>query len=84
MALALRLGQWHTTPQQLRVEATLTLDDVNGIPTIISSHLVIRAEIGGMVGDKFQRAVDEVAALCPFSGLFAGARVSVDAELDPS
>ncbi|MGH8860296.1 MAG: OsmC family peroxiredoxin, partial [Jatrophihabitantaceae bacterium] len=84
MALALRLGEPHTTPQRLRVEAILTLDDVDGIPTITSSHLVIRSEISGMDGDKFQRAVDEAATLCPVSRLFAGARISVEAVLDPS
>jgi osmotically inducible protein OsmC len=83
MALALRLGEAHVTPQRLRVEATVTLDELDGLPTIISSHLVVRAEIRGLDADRFQKAVDEAAALCPVSRLFAGARIRVQALLEP-
>ena len=32
----------------------------------------------------FQEAVNEAAGLCPVSRLFAGAKISVDAALDPA
>lgn len=84
MALALRLGERRTPPQQLRVEATVTLDEVEGLPAIISSQLLVKAQVNGLDGDAFQTAVDEAAALCPVSRLFAGARISVEALLEPS
>lgn len=84
MALALRLGEQHARPERLRVEATVTLDEVDGVPTISSSRLVVRARVSGLDGDRFQQAVDEAAALCPVSRLFVGARVSVEALLEPS
>lgn len=84
MALSLRLGERKTPPERLRVEATVTLDEVDGVPTIVSSQLLVRATVDGIDGDGFQRAVDEAAELCPVSRLFAGARVSVEALLEPS
>jgi osmotically inducible protein OsmC len=84
MALALRLGERHRPPQRLRVSATVTLDEVDGLPTITASQLLVRAQVSGLDGDGFQQAVDEAAALCPVSRLFGGARISVEALLEPS
>jgi osmotically inducible protein OsmC len=84
MALSLRLTERHTPAQRLRVEATVTLDEVDEVPTIISSQLLVKAQITGIDGDGFQAAVDEAAALCPISRLFAGARISVESLLEPS
>jgi osmotically inducible protein OsmC len=84
MALALRLGERQTPPQQLRVEATVILDEVDGLPTIVSSELLVKARVNGLDADGFRAAVDEAAALCPVSRLFAGARISVEALLEPS
>lgn len=84
MALASRLSEQHIPPQRLRVEASVTLDEVDGIPTIISSQLLVKAQVKGIDGDGFQAAVDEAAALCPISRLFAGARVNVEALLEPN
>jgi len=83
MALALRLGERHVTPERLQVEATVTLDEVDDRPTITSSRLIIRARIPGLDNETFHTAVDEAAELCPVSRLFAGARISVDALLEP-
>lgn len=82
MALALRLGERHTPPQRLQVEATVSLDEVDGLPTITSSRLQVRAQVAGLDSAGFAAVVDEAAALCPVSRLFAGAEVSVDAQLD--
>jgi len=84
MALALRLGERNNPPQQLSVEATVTLDDVDGAPTIVSSQLLVKGRVIGLDGDGFQAVVDEAAALCPISRLFTGARISVEALLEPN
>ncbi|CAJ1580342.1 OsmC family peroxiredoxin [[Mycobacterium] wendilense] len=82
MALALKLGEQQLTPQRLDVQATVTLDEVDGLPTIVSSALTIKAQVDGVDAAKFQRIVDEAAALCPVSRLFAGAKISVKAALE--
>ena len=83
MALALRLGEHDATPQRLEVTATVSLADVDGRPTVVSSALRV---VGQVVGSRrlmtFSAIVDEAAALCPISRLFAGAEITVDAYLD--
>lgn len=82
MALALKLGENHTPPQRLDVTATVILEAVDGIPTITTSRLKVRAQVAGLDAEAFAAVVDQAAALCPVSRLFAGAKISVDAELD--
>ncbi|MEO6957122.1 MAG: OsmC family peroxiredoxin [Antricoccus sp.] len=84
MALALRLGEHDAPPQQLQVEAAVTLDEVDGLPTIVSSALQVRARVTGLDAAGFAAIVDEAAALCPVSRLFAGATITVDAQLETS
>ncbi len=71
-------------PQRLRVAAAVTLDEVDGLATVISSQLLFKAQINGIAGNGFQRVVDEAAALSPVSRLFAEARISVEALLGPN
>lgn len=66
----------------MTVTATVALDEVDGRPTIISSALRVRGRVPGLDATGFQAAVDEAAALCPVSRLFAGAQIGVTAELD--
>ncbi|WP_319447400.1 MULTISPECIES: OsmC family peroxiredoxin [unclassified Mycobacterium] len=82
MALALKLGENDTPPQRLDVQSTVTLDAVDGVPTITTSRLTVRAQVAGLEADAFASVVDAAAALCPVSRLFAGAQISVDAKLD--
>ena len=82
MALSLRLGENHTPPQRLTVEATVTLDDVGGKPTIVSSAVRVRARVPSIDAAGFQKSVDEATELCPISRLFAGAEITVDATLE--
>lgn len=82
MALALRLGEHKVTADRLSITATVTLDEVDGLPTITSSALRVRGRVPGTDRAGFQAAVDEAAALCPVSRLFAGATVSVDTEFE--
>lgn len=81
MALALRLGEHDITPERLQVEATVTLDAVDGLPTITTSALTVRAQIPDLDEQRFAAIIDEAAALCPVSRLFAGAEITIDAAL---
>ena len=82
MALALKLGESHVVPERLEVSATVTLDEVGGVPTIVSSAVSVRARVPGIDNSRFQDVVKEAAALCPVSRLFAGAAIDVKAELE--
>lgn len=82
MALALRIGEHHATPERLDVSATVSLDEVDGRPTVVSSDLRVDARVPGIDAATFRSIIDEAAALCPISRLFAGAEVTVDASLD--
>lgn len=82
MALSLKLGEKHTPAQRLDVQAEVTLDEVDGLPTIVSSALTVRGRVDGIDAQQFQQTVDEAAALCPVSRLFAGAKITVTAALE--
>lgn len=84
MALALRLGEHHLTPERLDVSATVSLSDVGGRPTVTTSSLHVRADVPGVDDATFAEIIAEAEALCPISRLFTGADITVDAALDHS
>ena len=84
MALALRLGEHDVAPERLDVTATVSLDDVDGRPTVVSSALSVRARVRELDEVAFRAIVNEAADLCPISRLFAGAEITVDATLEVS
>ncbi|AGC61054.1 OsmC-like protein [Mycobacterium liflandii 128FXT] len=84
MALALKLDENGTPAQRLEVTATVTLDTVDLVPTITTSRLEVKARVADLADEAFAAVVGQAAALCPISRLFAGARISVDAELNKS
>lgn len=84
MALALRLGERKTPPERLTIAATVTLDEVDGVPTIVSSQLRVTARVPRLDEAGFQAAVHEANELCPVSRLFAGAKITVEAALEPA
>lgn len=78
MALVLTCGEHGVEPQSLRVGAKVTLDSVDGVPTIVSSAITVDAAAPGITEDRFAEILDEAAKLCPVSRLFAGATITVD------
>ncbi len=81
MALSLALGEHKLTPTKLTVEAAVTLDEVDGVPTVVSSAITVNGEVPGTDAASFQGIVDEAAGICPISRLFAGADITVSATL---
>ncbi len=81
MALALMLAEAGGRPKELDVTATVTLDEVDGAPTVVSSALEVKADVDGLDADGFDAAVSDAMGLCPIGRLFAGAEVTVNAEL---
>jgi osmotically inducible protein OsmC len=67
---------------ELAVSAIVTLDEADGVPTIVSSHLDVTARIPGLDQAAFDAVIGEASALCPVSRLFAGAKITVNAALE--
>lgn len=82
MALNVRLGERKAQPQRLTVSATVTLDEVDGRPTVVSSAVTVHGVVPDLDAAGFQAALDEAADLCPMSRLFAGATVTVTGQLE--
>jgi osmotically inducible protein OsmC len=82
MALALRIAEHGYDSERLTVAATVTLDEVDAAPTVVSSELEVRARVPGLDRGAFDAAVEEAAQLCPISRLFAGAQITVQADLE--
>ena len=63
---------------------TVTLDEAGGVPAIVSSHLDVTARVPGLDPADFGAMVGEASDLCPVSRLLAGAKITVDAALEPA
>lgn len=81
MALGLKLAEAGVVPGTLEVDATVTLQEVGGVPTISTSVIDAKGRIEGMDPAGFASVVSEAAELCPVSRLFAGADITVNATL---
>jgi osmotically inducible protein OsmC len=81
MALSLRLGEHQVRSERLQIGATVTLDERDGVPTIVSSALQVSVRAPDLDDARLHEIVQEAAALCPVSRLFTGAEISVHAEL---
>jgi len=78
MALALTLGRHDMTAKTLVVGSTVTLDEVDGAPTIVSSAITVDGDVPNIDAEQFQVLVDEAAKLCPVSRLFASAAITIE------
>ena len=67
---------------KVRQTCVVSLDEVDGVPTVTSSELEVRGRVAGLDGPGFEAVVGEAAQLCPISRLFAGARVTFHAQLE--
>jgi osmotically inducible protein OsmC len=64
--------------------SAVALDEAGGVPTIVSSHLDVTASVPGLDKAGFDAVISEASDLCPVSRLFAGAKITVDATLEPA
>jgi len=72
MALSLMLGDNHTPPERLAVNAACTLDEVDGAPRITTIELTVRARVSGLEQASFEQTVERAADLCPVSNALRG------------
>jgi lipoyl-dependent peroxiredoxin len=81
MALSAELGKLGMTPESLDTKATLTLEFIDGKPTITTSQLEVTARIPGADRDKFNEAVHNAEVGCPVSRVL-NAKVSAAGTLN--
>lgn len=81
MALALTLGGHNTPPERLEVSAEVVFEEADGKPTITTSNVTVRGTVPGIDAETFSSIVAEAGELCPVSRLFAGATITIDAQL---
>jgi len=81
MALSAELSKAGLNPQRIETTAAVTLETVDGKPTVTKSHLTVRASVPGAVQAKFLEVANGAKAGCPISRLLK-AEVTMDATLE--
>jgi lipoyl-dependent peroxiredoxin len=82
MALAHGLTEAGHAPERLQVKATVTLDQVDGAPTVTTSHLDVTGHVPGLDQFEFSKAATDAGKDCPISRALAGVQISVEAVLE--
>lgn len=80
MALSGELGKAQMVADELATTATVTLDFIDGAPTVTKVHLDVKAKIPGATEAAFQAAAAAAKAGCPISRLLK-AEISMTAAL---
>src|ERR1700760_153987 len=81
MAFSAELGKGGFTPTKLATEAALTLDFVNGAPTITTIDLTLTGSVPNITPEKFQEIAASAKANCPVSRVL-NAKISLTAKLE--
>ncbi len=81
MALAFGLTGAGHAPEELTTTAVVAIEKDNGGWTIKSSALTLKGKVPGMTAEAFKEAAEGAKAGCPISRLYAGAEITLDAEL---
>src|SRR5436305_8944231 len=81
MSLTHGLGEAGTPPEHLDVAAKVTLDLVNGAPTVTRSELTVTGRVPGIAQATFEQAAFDAGRNCPVSRALAGIEITVDATL---
>jgi lipoyl-dependent peroxiredoxin len=82
MALSNELGQAGHDPERLDVTSVVTLDEVDGAPTVTTSKLTVRGKVPGIDQDAFEEAAQGAGKNCPVSRALGGIDIQVDAKLE--
>jgi osmotically inducible protein OsmC len=69
MALSAELGRASLTPTRIETTAAVTLETVDGKPTVTRSHLTVKARVLGTDRTKFLEIANGAKAGCPISRL---------------
>jgi lipoyl-dependent peroxiredoxin len=81
MAFSAELGKAGLTPESVETTAEVTLEPVDGKPTVSRSHLRTRARVPGADQAKFDAAAAAAKAGCPISRLL-NTNITLEATLE--
>jgi osmotically inducible protein OsmC len=81
MALSAELGRAGLAPSRVETTAAVTLETVDGKPTVTKSHLTVKARVPGADRARFLEVANEAKAGCPISRLLR-AEITMDAVLE--
>jgi osmotically inducible protein OsmC len=80
MQLSFMLAGAGHTPTELRTNAVLTMEPVDGTQTITKIALALEATVPGISAEEFTRIANEAKAACPVSRVLR-AEITLDAKL---
>ncbi len=81
MALSHGLGEAGTPPEHLDVSSKVTLDLVEGAPTVTTSELTVNGRVPGIDQATFEQAAFDAGRNCPVSRALSGIEITVTATL---
>jgi lipoyl-dependent peroxiredoxin len=81
MALSADLGRAGMNSERVETTATVTLEAVDGKPTVTKSHLTVKAKVPGADKAKFMEVANGTKVGCPISRLLK-AEITMDATLE--
>lgn len=81
MALSAELEKAGHKGDEVKTNATVTLDMPGGVPTVTKIHLVTEAKVPGIDAAKFDEISKGAKENCPISRLLKAAEISLDAKL---
>jgi len=81
MAFSADLAKAGMNPQRVETTAAVTLETVDGKPTVTKSHLTVKAKVPGAEKAKFLEVANGAKAGCPISRLLK-AEITMEATLE--
>jgi lipoyl-dependent peroxiredoxin len=81
MALSHGLGEAGNPPEHLEVSSKVTLDLVDGAPTVTTSELTVTGRVPGVDQAGFEQAAFDAGRNCPVSRALSGIEITVHATL---
>lgn len=81
MAFSGELAKAGMTPVRVETTAAVTLETVDGKPTVTKSHLTVKAKVPGADQAKFLEVANGARAGCPVSRLLK-AEITIEATLE--
>jgi osmotically inducible protein OsmC len=81
MALSADLGRAGYSPKRIETKARVSLEQVDGKPTIARIHLETQGDVPDIDQGAFQEQANGAKKGCPVSRALTGVEISVDAKL---
>jgi osmotically inducible protein OsmC len=82
MALAHGLTEAGNAPEHLNVTSKVTLDLVDGAPTVTTLEVTVTGRVAGIDQAAFEQAANEAGEGCPISRALAAVQITVSATLE--